>query len=119
MEEPQIELNLPEEPTELRIEARSLLEDSPEEGLSLVNAGYPLVDLLWEEWGAELEETGVGRERFSEITRGYASEIRLWAMGERPWDHCVAGLAGRVLRRLPRQPRQRERQKIASLEVCR
>lgn len=116
MEEPRIELNLPEEPTELRIEARSLLEDSPEEGLSLVNAGYPLVDLLWEEWGAELEETGVGRERFSEITRGYASEIRLWAMGERSWEHCVAGLAGRVLRRLPRQ---RERQEIASLELCR
>ena len=116
MEEPRIELNLPEEPTELRIETRSLLEGSPEEGIRLVNAGYPLVDLLWEEWGAELEETGVGRERFSEITRGYASEIRLWAMGERPWEHCVAGLAGRVLRRLPRQ---RKRQEIASLELCR
>ena len=116
MEKPRIELNLPEEPTELRIETRSLLEGSPEEGIRLVNAGYPLVDLLWEERGAELEETGVGRERFSEITRGYASEIRLWAMGERPWDHCIAGLAGRVLRRLPRQ---RERQEIASLEVCR
>ena len=116
MEEPRIGLNLPEEPTELRADARSLLEDSPEEGLRLVNAGYPLADLLWEEWGAELEEAGVSRERFSEITRGYATEIRLWAMGERPWDHCIAGLAGRVLRRLPRQ---RERQEIASLEVCR
>ena len=116
MEELRIELNLPEEPTELRADARSLLEDSPEEGIRLVNAGYPLADLLWEEWGAELEEAGVSRERFSEITRGYATEIRLWAMGERPWDHCIAGLAGRVLRRLPRQ---RERQEIASLEVCR
>ncbi len=116
MEEPRIELNLPEEPTELRADARSLLEDSPEEGIRLVNAGYPFADLLWEEWGAELEKDGVSRERFSEITRGYATEIRLWAMGERPWDHCIAGLAGRVLRRLPRQ---RERQEIASLEVCR
>ncbi len=116
MEDPRIELNLPDEPTELRADARSLLEDSPEEGIRLVNAGYPLADLLWEEWGAELEEAGVSRERFSEITRGYATEIRLWAMGERPWDHCIAGLAGRVLRRLPRQ---RERQEIASLEVCR
>jgi hypothetical protein len=116
LEKPRIELNLPEEPTELRIETRSLLEGSPDEGIRLVNTGYPLVDLLWEEWSVELEETGVGRERFSEITRGYASEIRLWAMGERPWDHCIAGLAGRVLRRLPRQ---RERQEIASLEVCR
>jgi hypothetical protein len=116
LQDPRIELNLPEEPTELRAETRSLLEDSPAEGIRLVNAGYPLVDLLWEEWSAELEETGVARERFSEITRGYASEIRLWAMGERPWEHCVAGLAGRVLRRLPRQL---ERQEIASLEVCR
>ena len=116
MEELRIELNLPEEPTELRADARSLLEDSPEEGIRLVNVGYHLADLLWEEWGAELEEAGVRRERFSEITRGYATEIRLWAMGERPWDHCIAGLAGRVLRRLPRQ---RERQEIASLEVCR
>jgi hypothetical protein len=116
LEDPRIELNLPDEPTELRADARSLLEDSPEEGIRLVNAGYPLADLLWEEWGAELEEAGVSRERFSEITRGYATEIRLWAMGERPWDHCIAGLAGRVLRRLPRQ---RERQEIASLEVCR
>jgi hypothetical protein len=116
LEEPQIELNLPEEPTELRTDARSLLEDSPEEGIRLVNAGYPLADVLWEEWSVELEEAGIGRGKFSEITRGYATEIRLWVMGERPWDHCVAGLAGRVLRRLPRQ---RERQEIASLEVCR
>ncbi len=105
-----------EEPLKPRAETRALIEDSPEEGLRLVNDGQPLADLLWEEWGAELEEAGVSRERFSEITRGYAMEIRLWAMGERPWDHCIAGLAGRVLRRLPRQ---RERQEIASLEVCR
>ncbi|HKZ26517.1 MAG TPA: hypothetical protein VJ086_01320 [Rubrobacteraceae bacterium] len=116
MEEPRIELNLPEEPTELRTDTRSFLEDSPEEGIRLVNAGYPLAGFLWEEWGVELEEAGVDQERFSEITRGYASEIRLWTMGERPWNHCVAGLAGRVLRRLPRQ---RERQEIASLEMCR
>jgi len=105
-----------EEPLRPRAETRALIEEDPEEGLRLVNDGQPLADLLWEEWGAELEEAGVSRERFSEITRGYATEIRLWAMGERPWDHCIAGLAGRVLRRLPRQ---RERQEIASLEVCR
>jgi hypothetical protein len=110
-------LILPEEPGELRAEARALVEDSPEEGIRLVKAGYPLADLLWEEWGAELEEAGMGRERFFEITCGYATEIRLWLMGERPWDHCVAGFAGRVQRRLPRQG---ERQEIASLEeVCR
>jgi hypothetical protein len=116
LEEPRIKLNLPEEPTELQTDTRSLLEDSPEEGIRLVNAGYPLADFLWEEWGVELEEAGVDQERFSEITCGYATEIRLWAMGERPWNHCVAGLAGRVLRRLPLAL---PRQEVAYLEVCR
>ncbi|MDQ4063504.1 MAG: hypothetical protein M3122_06365, partial [Actinomycetota bacterium] len=79
----------------------------------LIRAGYPLAELLWEEWGAELLEAGMKRERFDEITRGYAGEIRLWVMGERPWNHCVAGLAGRVLRRLPRQDKNQS-QELAS-----
>jgi hypothetical protein len=38
-------------------------------------------------------------------------------MGERPWDHCVAGLAGRVLRRLPR--RCEEKELAGTVEACR
>ena len=105
---PPKELPSPPEPTDLRAETRALIEDSPEEGISLVNAGHPLADLLWEEWGEELEGAGMGYERFLQITRGYAGEIRLWVMGERPWDHCVAGLAGRLLRRLPDKRREQE-----------
>jgi hypothetical protein len=106
---------LPDEPREPRARMRALLDGSPEEGARLINAGHPLADLLWEEWGAELTEAGMDRERFDEITRGYAGELRLWVVGERPWDHCVAGLAGRVLRRLPRQPSlQDEKQELAS-----
>ncbi len=52
------------------------------------------------------------------ITRGYAGEIRLWVMGERPWDHCVAGLAGRLKRRLPRRD-ERQEQTLASSGACR
>ena len=43
----------------------------------------------------------MGYDRFLEISRSYAGEFRLWVVGERPWDHCAAGLAGRLLRRLP------------------
>ena len=43
----------------------------------------------------------MGHDRFLQISRGYADELRLWVVGERPWDHCAAGLAGRVQRRLP------------------
>ena len=107
-----------EEPRELRAETRALVEDSPEEGMRLISAGQPLVDLLWEEWDAELEGEGMDRERFHEIVCGYAGEIRLWVMGERPWDHCVAGLAGRVVRRLPR--RDEKKQELAeTVKACR
>jgi len=108
LDEPRTELDLPEEPTELRAETRALIENSPEEGIRLVNEGHPLADLLWEEWGAKLVGAGMDREGFVRITRGYAGEIRLWVMGERTWDHCVAGLAGRVLRRLPRRGEKQE-----------
>jgi hypothetical protein len=109
---------LPEEPQELRAETRALLEGSPEEGMRLVDTGQPLADLLWEEWGAELEAAGMDRERFLQVTRGYAGEIRLWVMGERPWNHCVAGLAGRIQRRLP-QRREKQEPKLASSGACR
>jgi hypothetical protein len=78
-----------------------LLEESPEEGSRKVNDAHFVADLLWKEWKDELEEAGMNYERFLEISRGYANELRLWVLGERPWDHCIAGLAGRVTRRLP------------------
>lgn len=95
--------NLPlrEEPAELRAETRALLEESPEEGSRLIGEATFVADLLWEDWGDILEPEGMGRDRFQEISRGYSDEIRLWVVGERPWDHCAAGLAGRVKRRLP------------------
>ena len=106
-----------EEPLKPRAETRALIEGDPEEGLRLVEAGQPLADLLWEEWGVELESAGMDRERFHEVARGYSGEIWLWAMGERPWDHCIQGLAGRVLRRLPR--RCQEQALAGTAEACR
>ncbi len=94
-------LLLPEEPAELRAETRALLEESPEEGNRLVNDARFVADLLWDEWKQGIENGGMDYGRFLEISRGYANELRLWVVGERPWDHCVAGLAGRVWRRLP------------------
>jgi hypothetical protein len=39
-------------------------------------------------------------------------------MGERPWDHCVAGLAGRVIRRLPRRD-EKMQELTETVEACR
>ena len=94
-------LPLPEEPAELKAETRALLEESPEEGSRLIADATFVSDLLWEEWRADLEGAGMGHDRFLEISRSYAGELRLWVVGERPWDHCAAGLRGRLLRRLP------------------
>jgi len=94
-------LPLREEPVELRAETRALLEESPEEGSRLVGEAAFVADLLWEDWADGLEPAGMEYDRFIQISRGYADELRLWVVGERPWDHCAAGLAGRVQRRLP------------------
>ena len=54
--------------------------------------------------GGELPHVALGARAPSAlwmIARGYSGELRLWVVGERPWDQCVAGLAGRVRRRLP------------------
>jgi hypothetical protein len=101
LEDARRRLPLPEEPVEARAEARTLLEESPEEGSRAVGDARFVADLLWEDWGEGLKRAGMGYERFLEISRGYAGELRLWVVGERPWDHCAAGLAGRVWRRLP------------------
>ncbi len=92
-------LPLPEEPADLRAQTRALLENWPEEGASVIGDAAFVADLLWDEWEKELAD--MGRDRFLEIARGYSGELRLWVVGERPWDQCVAGLAGRVRRRLP------------------
>jgi hypothetical protein len=94
-------LPLPEEPADLRAKTRALLEDGPEEGARVIGDAAFVADLLWQEWREELEDAGMGHDHFLEIARGYSGELRLWVVGERPWDHCVAGLAGRVRRRLP------------------
>jgi len=94
-------LPVPDEPTEVKAETRALLEDSPEEGGRIIVDAAFVSDLLWVKWGADLQRAGMGYGRFREISRGYAGEFRLWVVGERPWDHCAAGLAGRLLRRLP------------------
>ncbi len=92
---------VPDEPTEVKAETRALLEDAPEEGSRVIADAAFVSDLLWEEWGTDLEAAGIGYGRFLEISRSYAGEFRLWVVGERPWNHCAAGFAGRLLRRLP------------------
>jgi hypothetical protein len=93
-------LTLPEEPRALRSMVRTLLDQAPETGLPLVVRGEWLADPLWECWGDLLQEHGMDRERFGHVVAGYGNELRLWVVGERPWQQYISGLAGRVERRL-------------------
>ncbi len=108
-------LSLPEEPVELRGKTRTLVESDPEEGARLVREASFIAEPLWEVWGGELGSRGMGYERFLEIARGYAGEIWLWVMGERTWEHCAGGLAGRAARRVPRDGAERV---VDAVEIC-
>ena len=100
-------LTIPEEPRALKAMVRTLLDQAPETGLPLVVAGEWLADPLWESWGDALEERGMNRDRFGQIVAGYGNELRLWVVGERLWEQCISGLAGRVERRLSPSSRAR------------
>jgi hypothetical protein len=95
------DLSLPEEPVALRQRTRALIEQDPERGAAVVDAGSWIADPLWERWGRALESAGLDRDRFDGIVAGYRRELWLWVMGERTWPQSVGGLLGRVQRRLP------------------
>ena len=94
-------LPLPPEPEALKTTTRTLLEQSPEAGLQLLAEGKWIATPLWDQWKGLLKPCGMRRKQFRAIVIDYRNELRLWVMGERPWEHCVAGLAGRVTRRTP------------------
>jgi len=56
---------------------------------------------IWEAWRAALEPAGMSREAFVDVVVGYRRELWLWLVGERGWEPFLAGLAGRVARRIP------------------
>ena len=95
-----LDLPFPNEPHALKHMARTLLDQAPEIGLPLVVEGDWIASPIWERWEEPLAARGMGREAFGRVVAGYGNEVRLWVVGERPWEHCVSGLAGRVERRL-------------------
>jgi len=89
-----------DEPLEIRLGLRQALLDGADwrEGFS---SDICIGVVLWERWRPSLEPAGMDREAFVDVVVGYGREIWLWLMGERQWDECLVGLAGRVRRRLP------------------
>lgn len=92
-------LPMPAEPVTLKTAARTLLEQAPDVGLATLAGGEWIAAPLWVGWQRALTSRGIDWPGFLLIVVDYRNELRLWAMGERPWDQCIAGLAGRVIRR--------------------
>jgi hypothetical protein len=94
------DLPLLDEPRALKQMARTLLDQAPDVGLPLVVSGDWIAAPLWDHWGDTLAKRGMEQAVFGDVVAEYGNEVRLWVVGERPWAHCVSGLAGRVARRL-------------------
>lgn len=60
-----------------------------------------VTDLVWAAWAGRLGDAGVERLWLVGVADGHRRELWLWLVGERTWDQALAGLAGRVQRRLP------------------
>jgi hypothetical protein len=95
----QLRLEVPPEPVEMREWLRQtvLSGEDPRDDLS---NDVCLGVWLWDRWRCSLEPAGCDRESFVDLAIAYGREIWLWIIGERRWEQCVEGLAGRVERRL-------------------
>ncbi|ACZ42242.1 hypothetical protein Tter_1335 [Thermobaculum terrenum ATCC BAA-798] len=93
-------LHIPKEPSETLTEIRATYGKSQLEALHLVNDGNIIARYLWKEWHKPLTQAGLTYNDLLRAVRGYRQEFWLWVMGERPWDHCVVGTAGRLARRV-------------------
>jgi hypothetical protein len=93
-------MKLLDEPQERRPHEREALLSTPNWREHLADASG-MGTWLWERWGSELEPAGMDRSQFNYVLLGYSQELWYWAMGERPWDQFISGLAGRIDRRLP------------------
>jgi hypothetical protein len=93
-------LELPDEPMDLKTGLRDALLDGQN-----WRAGFSddiCIGLwIWSRWQPALEPEGLSREDFVDVVVADQRELWLWLMGERPWIQFLAGLAGRVARRLP------------------
>ena len=94
-------LEFPPEPEELRIGLRDALLAGGDwrEGFSdEICIGV----WLWSRWQPVLEPGGCGREEFVDIVIANRRELWLWLLGDRRWEQYITGLAGRVIRRMPK-----------------
>ncbi len=95
---PRPHLHLPDEPLG-RKEAWGAAVLEGADPARVVGDGDGVAAWLWARWSA-LAAHGMDAESFCEVVAGYRREVWFWIAGDRTWEHCCAGLIGRIARRL-------------------
>jgi hypothetical protein len=97
---PRLVLPVPAEPADLRALLRAALLDGVG-WQERFGAELGVGDVLWSAWGDALSGSGLPREQFDVVLRGYRREVWFWVLGDRIWPQMASGLGGRLVRRLP------------------
>lgn len=90
------------EPVALKGVLRALAEEAPERAAALLVDADEVAAYLWGRWRRDLEAAGMRREEFLAALADYERELWYWLWGNRTWQQCSHGLAGRLARRAGR-----------------
>ncbi len=82
-------LKIPEEPTDIRIALRALLEAQGGRAKYAVFAGNRLAKYLWDNWKNDLHKLGLKWQHLLKSLSRHAGEALEWIMGERSWKNFV------------------------------
>jgi hypothetical protein len=93
------DLSVPDEPVAQRSAWRAAIDDGRALSELVVAVDGPSA-WLWDRLGSELGSVASSDE-FAAVVFGYRREVWLWLVGDRSWEQCFTGLAGRLRRRLP------------------
>ena len=93
-----VQLTVVPEPMGLRRALRALAEEHPRRAAELLVHPDEVADHVWRWWGRDLEDAGLPKETFHDAVAEYRRELWYWLWGNRTWDQCSQGLAGRLSR---------------------
>jgi hypothetical protein len=99
-----VQLALVPEPVALKLMLRALAKQSPGRAAALLVGSDEVAAHLWGRWGHDLEAADMPRGEFLAVLAGYQRELWYWLWGNRTWQQCSQGLAGRLARRASAAP---------------
>jgi len=82
-------LKVPEEPVEIRVALRALLEAQGGRAKYVIFAGNRLAKYLWDHWKDDLHKMNLRWQNLLKSLSRHAGEAIEWIMGERSWSDFI------------------------------